>query len=213
MRIDIKKVAAYIIMMFLVVTIFTSFLNTTAYASGLELTGNDKGLTILPKDACLFELDSMEPGQTVSSRLTIENNYEAPFELFMRAERASEEIQPGEADLYKQIQLKVDFRNKVLFDGSMYDFASSEDGISLGEFSPKELQELTATAYLPGEETGNEFQGKSLDTRWVFTATSPGITHLPKTGSGINGTLSSVLGLVVIVTGSIVIYTVNIHKN
>jgi LPXTG-motif cell wall-anchored protein len=198
----LKIALIYMMIMVIAITISPSLRGTKAYASDLELVGNDKGLAILPEDTNLFDIETMNPGQTVSSKLIIKNNYRAPFELFMKAERTSEEPLPEQPDLYKQLQLKVTLRNEDLFNGSMFDFANSKDGISLGEFSSKELHELVAAVHMPGLETGNEFQDKMLETKWVFTAVSPGVNDLPKTGSETKVFAFSVLGLILIGFGA-----------
>lgn len=46
----------------------------------------------------------------------------------------------------------------------------AKDNTSLGNLYPKSEKELTAIVHLPGPETGNEFQGKSVEVNWIFTA-------------------------------------------
>ena len=41
---------------------------------------------------------------------------------------------------------------------------------SLGFQNPGDNKELMAIVYLPGAETGNEFQGTSVEVRWIFIA-------------------------------------------
>ena len=156
----------------------------------------------------LFNITNMDPGQSVSSKITVTNTYKAPFELFLRTVRTSTVPLPGEPDLFKQIKLTITFRGKVIANRSMFDFASTEGGLSLGIFEPGEIQELTATAYLPGAETGNGFQGLTLDTKWIFTATNKDMIAggLPKTGSDINSSLYALLGLLLIGAGSLGVY-------
>ena len=200
-----KKLYFLLIILILIMAIPPILWGNIAYASSLKLVGSDLGLKVTPEDTKLFNITNMNPGQTVSSKITVTNSYKAPFELFLRTERTSTVPLPGEPDLFKQIKLTITFRGKVIFKGSMFDFASSEGGLSLGIFEPGEIQELTATAYLPGAETGNEFQGLKLDTKWIFTATSK-TGGLPKTGSDINSSLYSLLGLLIIGAGSFGVY-------
>lgn len=207
----IKKVYIFLIILILFIAIPKVLCGNITYASSLELVGSNLGLKITPEDTKLFNITNMDPGQTVSCKITVTNTYKAPFELFLRTERASTVPLPGEPDLFKQIKLTITFRGKVIFKGSMFDFASSEGGLSLGILKPGEIQELTATAFLPGAETGNEFQGLNLDTKWIFTATSKDMMEiptggLPKTGSDINSYLYSLLGLILIGAGSFGVY-------
>jgi LPXTG-motif cell wall-anchored protein len=208
-----KKVYIFLIILILIMAIPPILWGHITYASSLELVGIDLGLKVTPEDTKLFNISNMNPGQTVSSKITVSNTYKSPFELFLRTERASTVPLPGEPDLFKQIKLTITFRGKVIFNGSMFNFASSKGGLSLGIFKPSEIQELTATVYLPGAETGNEFQGLRLDTKWIFTATSKDAGELPKTGSDINSYLYSLLGLLLIGAGSVGIYKFRGPKN
>lgn len=216
----LKKVIYFCIIICMTSVMYLSLGSTNVYASNLELLGNNKGLNVSPENTNLFDISNMNPGQTVSSKITIKNDYAQAFELFLKAERIGEEPLQGEPDLYKQIQLEVTFRGKVIFNGAMIDFANSGNSISLGTFSQGEVQEIVANAYLPGAETGNEFQGKNLKTKWTFIATSTepassespetrsviGTSVLPKTGSVIETYLFSILGVALIGAGIFGIY-------
>lgn len=199
----------------LLIVIIFCFAAKPVYASDLEIIGKDVGLEVIPKDKNLFQVMNMSPGDYLTSKLTIKNDYKNAFELFMKAERQNDEPSIGEPDLYKQLLMTVTLRGEKLFKGFMIDFAEG-NGISLGKFEPGDIKEMLVDVSLPGKETGNEFQGKRLDTRWIFTAASedvidipdepvPGGT-LPKTGSGINSSLYTVLGLFMICTGTLGLY-------
>ena len=84
---------------------------------------------------------------------------------------------PEEADLFEQMILTVRLRGVIVYSGPMKDFATSN--IFLGVFNPNDIEELTATMNLPGPETGNEYQGKGVDVKWIFTATSEGAPNPP----------------------------------
>lgn len=185
------------------------------YADDLELVGKDAGLEVVPKDKNLFQVMNLSPGDCLSSKLTIKNNYENTFELFMKAERQNEEPSEGEPDLYKQLLMTVNLRGKEIFNGSMIDFAKG-NGISLGKFEPGDIVDMAVNVSLSGKDTGNEFQGKKLDTKWIFTAVSetteipdepvPGGGSLPKTGFDINSNLYTALGLLLICAGAVGLY-------
>ncbi|MDV3428109.1 MAG: LPXTG cell wall anchor domain-containing protein [Bacillota bacterium] len=184
------------------------------YADDLEIVGKDIGLEVIPKDKNLFQVMNLNPGDYLSSKLTIKNNYDDTFELFMKAERQNEEPSEGEPDLYKQLLMTVTLRGKEIFKGSMIDFAKGND-ISLGKFEPGDIEEMAVNVSLPGKETGNEFQGKKLDTKWVFTAISETTDipdepvpagSLPKTGFDINSNLYTALGLLLICAGAFGLY-------
>lgn len=57
---------------------------------------------------------------------------------------------------------------------------------------------------MPGAETGNEFQGIHLETKWIFTAVRENIPSgvLPKTGSDIDSTFYYSIGLFLMGAGA-----------
>lgn len=211
-QIKIRKTAFFSVIL-LIALIFT-FAVKPVYASDLELIGKDIGLEVVPKDKNLFQVMNLNPGDFLTSKLTIKNNWDNTFELFMKAERQNEEPSMGEPDLYKQLLMTVTLRGKEIFNGSMIDFTKG-NAISLGKFEPGDIEEIVVNVSLPGKDTGNEFQGKKLDNKWIFTATSETTDipdepvpsgNLPKTGFDINSNLYTVLGLFMICAGAFGLY-------
>ncbi|MGI5851349.1 MAG: LPXTG cell wall anchor domain-containing protein [Clostridiales bacterium] len=152
----------------LIIGYMVSYGMNISYAKDLVLVGRDKGLEIIPESRRLFNLTKLNPGDTYEANLTIENKYIAPFELFMRTERVSKIPKEGEADLFKQLLLTVYLGREEIYSGSMKDFAAANT--SLGKFDVSDSQVLKAVVHLPGPETGNEFQGKSVNVKWIFIA-------------------------------------------
>jgi LPXTG-motif cell wall-anchored protein len=148
--------------------LFSAFAPSMALAADVELIGNDKGLELSMETDRLFNLTNLNPGDTHEANITIKNRHVRPYELFMRAERVG--VAPGEeeADLFKQLMLAVYIGEREVYSGSMAGFAATN--ISLGKFDLNETEKLRAVVHLPGSETGNEFQGKSVDVKWIFTA-------------------------------------------
>jgi LPXTG-motif cell wall-anchored protein len=205
----------FFMILFLSIGISLSFWQVTVRANDLEIVGSDKGLIFTSVGEKIFDVGNMNPGQRVKSKVTIKNTTKSPFELYLRIERLTSVPNEGEPDLYKQIQLTVTYRGEVIYKGTLYGFANTENGISLGYFAPGEFSNLIAEIYLPGAETGNEFQGKNIENRWIFSALSkveekpdddieveelPETGNLPKTGSTTNA-LYIVSGLLFILVG------------
>lgn len=149
--------------------IFHSF-PSQSYAEDLELIGKDIGLVIEPENTKLFDLSNLNPGDTKTAKLTIKNNYRNPFSLYMRAERMGELPGEGEVDLFDILTITVKLRGEVIYEGPIKNFAVSS--IYLGKFNPGSVKELIAEVHLPGPETGNEYQGKSAEVKWIFIAES-----------------------------------------
>lgn len=172
MRKLLSKTFIFLGVLSLVLGTFNIVGQSISYAEDLELRGTNLGLEIIPTTSKLFDLQNLNPGDSKEGKITIKNNYVAPFNLYMRAERMSPYLLPEEADLFEQMILTVKLRGNTVYSGPMKDFATSN--IFLGSFDPNDIEELVATMNLPGPETGNEYQGKSVDVKWIFIATSEG---------------------------------------
>ncbi len=164
----LSKTLIFIGILSLVLGTLNTFSTNIIYAEDLELVGTNLGLEIIPNDTRLFDLNNLNPGDTKEGILTIKNNYSYTFRLFMNVERVSPVPLEDESDLFKQLSLVVFLDDVEIYLGPMNGFASSS--IDLGRFSPGVLKELKATIYLPGPDTGNEFQGETLEIKWIFVA-------------------------------------------
>ena len=152
----------------LIMGAMTSFGINPSYADNLKVIGNNIGLQVDPSGTKLFQLINMNPGDTNEAEVHISNTLEYKFELFMRTERIGPQPGIGEADLFRQMILTIDYDGDEIYKGPMADFAQSNT--SLGDLLPGDNKELKATVHLPGAETGNEFQGTRVEVRWVFLA-------------------------------------------
>lgn len=149
--------------------IFSTF-PSQSYAEDLELIGKEIGLVVEPEKTRLFDLTNLNPGDTKTATLTIKNNYSKPFSLYMRAERMGDVPEEGEVDLFDILTITVKLRGEVIYEGPIKDFAKTS--IYLGKFNSGSVGELIATVHLPGPETGNEYQGKAAEVKWIFIAES-----------------------------------------
>lgn len=155
----------------------------------IELEGNAEGIVFIPGNEPFLSHHNMVPGDRVSRKIIINNNYNSSYEIFLRAERVTNE---EEFDLLKQINVEIDYEKSPIYRGK----ATGEDGltenISLGVVNPKEKKELFALAELDGPSTGNEYKNKYGEVKWVFTAVNlnDGLKepapHKPAGGNGID---------------------------
>lgn len=178
MRRFLSKTFIFIGVLSLVLGTLNSFGRSISYAEDLELIGTDLGLEIIPTSTKLFDLNRLNPGDTKEAKITIKNNYRSSFYLYMRAERMSPIPEEGDIDLFEQLNLTVYLHGNIVYSGSMKDFATSS--ISLGVFNPNDIKDLNAAVYLPGPETGNEFQGAGVEVKWIFIAESDVPTEEPE---------------------------------
>lgn len=164
----LSKIFIFLGILSLVLGTLNSFGQNITYAQDLELIGTNLGLEIIPSDTRLFDLNRLNPGDRKEAKVTIKNNYSQAFQLYMRTERISPVPSQGEPDLFEQLILTVYLGDEEIYSGPMKNFAASN--ISLGRFSSGAIKDLRAVVYLPGPETGNEFQGENLEVKWIFTA-------------------------------------------
>lgn len=175
---NIKKIlASFLIAMLIIIGLFiNSGKYVLAQAGDVELIGKAQGLVLVPEGRKLFDLGRLNPGDILKRSLKITNSYSKSFILYMRAERIGEK--PEGPDLLDQLQLTVTYKGEVIYKGP----ASGKKGesgdlitnISLGSFDPRESRDLVAKIELPGPDTGNEFQGKTAEIKWIFTAQTSG---------------------------------------
>lgn len=133
----------------------------------IKLVGEADGIVFIPgEDPFLNKLD-MLPGDSIQRELTIENNYKKPYELYLKAERVTKK---EEYDLLNILELKIIYKDKIIYEGP----ASGEDGlsnnISLGTYNPGDKISLVAMVKLDGKTTGNEYKNKIVQVDWIFTA-------------------------------------------
>ena len=77
--------------------------------------------------------------------------------------------QPG--DLFNQLKLTVKTGDTVLYDGKLSGLGEPVDVTDLiGPITPGQPLSMDYEVYLPGRETGNEFQGSYLVTKFIVYA-------------------------------------------
>jgi len=134
----------------------------------------------------LFELGNMNPGDTYEESVTVTKTGSAPAELFFAWEYI--DADPGldedgnfkAGNLFDQLEMTIVSEGVEVFSGKMSDWQydsenpSRDDVVNLTEVLDMNFIEqgdeivLDFKIHLPGPETGNEFQGSTLETRLVF---------------------------------------------
>lgn len=136
-----------------------------AAAAGIEVVGAEEGLVLIPSGGDLFDLDALSPGDTLQGTIKLRNDYSRWYHLWIKAA----ELTADEPSLFEVMELTVDYRGELLYQGKVDGFAADKE-IYLGRYEPGDVGELVVTAHLPGAETGNEYQGKSASVKWIFSA-------------------------------------------
>lgn len=133
----------------------------------VELLGNAEGIVYVPGDEPFLFGEDMSPGDKVTRTLEIKNKYDKVYELYMQAERVTP---PEKYDLLDVINLKISYKDEVIYEGPV----SGEDGltenIELGLFEPGDEENLTAVAELDPSATNPAYLNKTAQVNWIFTA-------------------------------------------
>ena len=133
----------------------------------VELLGNAEGIVYVPGDEPFLLGEDMSPGDKVTRTLEIKNKYDKAYELYLQAERVTP---PEKYDLLDVINLKISYKDEVIYDGPV----SGEDGltenIELGLFEPGDEENLTAVAELDPSATNPAYLNKTVQVNWIFTA-------------------------------------------
>lgn len=102
---------------------------------------------------------SLMPGDTVSDKVTIGNNYSRGVSIYFHNETLADDA------LAKAVQLTIRSGDKILYEGSLS--GAMEKKVSLGYFSKGETGEITYTLSVPAELT-NKYALANTKTKWVF---------------------------------------------
>ncbi|MCE9675705.1 LPXTG cell wall anchor domain-containing protein [Paraclostridium bifermentans] len=157
----------------LVVTSLLSIITTikvdadTLAPPNVQLLGNANGLVHIHDDDLFLHHPNMIPGDSIKRTLEIKNKYKYPYELFLKAERVSPK---EEYDLLDKLDLKITYKDEVIYEESTNGEDKLTNGISLGVFNPGQEENLIAEVKLDGVSTGNEYKNKSAQVDWIFTA-------------------------------------------
>lgn len=160
---------------FILIISFLLILTLNGYAiqkapSNVILEGNIDGIITFPEKKFL-ECLNMIPGDKEYGVIDISSSHDKPFELYLRAERVTDK---EKHDLLEKIDLKVTYKDKILYEGPISGANGLEEDIYLGTFNKNESAKLLAEIELDGPTTTSEYQGKIFQVDWIFTALAQG---------------------------------------
>lgn len=158
------------------ITLFLILSNTVIFADDIKIIREKEGFN-LEINSKLFDVNSLKPGDTEEAKLTIINKSEDVFKLSLGLERVGEK---QEVDLFEQLDLTLNYDGDNIYSGKLSKLENEE--ISLGSIEANGEKEINAKLYLPGLETGNEYQNKEIEFNWIFKEGSFDTGLLPKTG-------------------------------
>lgn len=140
---------------------------TETIPPNVKLEGNADGIVFIDGDKPFLSGENMVPGDSVNRIMEIENNYDIPIQLYMKAVVVTPKDDPKFLDLLK---LTITYNDKVIYNGNATGEDGLQDNIDLGSYKPGERGKLVANVVLDGSETDNEYKNKHLEVDWIFTA-------------------------------------------
>jgi len=141
-------------------------LAVTKVPENVELIGNAQGLVYISEEKYFLSAVGMMPGDKVNRSINIENQYEVPYELFLRAERV---LPKQEYDLLAKMNLKIT-NGKVEYNGPIIIGNDELVELDLGLFNPGDKRVFNAEVELDGAITGNDYKNRAVEVNWIFTA-------------------------------------------
>ena len=114
-------------------------------------------------DDFFSNFDNLMPGDSVTDRVKVVNNYSKSVELFFRTDFLTDSILLG------AVGLTISIDNKVLYSGNL-DAVALRNGVSLGKYSKGSSADLIYILTIPSE-MGNEYAQSETSIRWIFSTT------------------------------------------
>ena len=140
-------------------------------AASVTFEGGAEKFVFLPgstySSSDLFEnFKGVLPGDELVQKITVKNNTADRVRIYMRAETQGME----DREFLSQLQMKVECRNKDIFDAAPSETAQLTKNTLLGTFKKKGSTELTVTLTVP-LEMGNDFMNRKGVVPWkqVYT--------------------------------------------
>lgn len=113
-----------------------------------------------------LEKYEMLPGDSTNGTITIKNNLDEPFKVYLE----TEDLDEDEKDISKVLDLSIKYDGKSIYNGNLLGHENLRNGIELGVVNPGEEKLLDASVTLNGKATDNKYKNKSVDVDWIFTA-------------------------------------------
>lgn len=141
-----------------------------ALAANYKIVGNANGLTI---EAVPFghNTGNLNPGDQKKSSLRLKNTNDDEIIVWIRTNITGRRKGPNGGDLAEVLHLLIKDGSRTITDDS-FDGAAADEFVRIGTMDPGEEKLLEFTVTLPGPETGNEYQGSSIDANWTFRTQS-----------------------------------------
>lgn len=142
-----------------------------------EIVGESNGLTIAVQSDYV-DTGNLNPGDKKDSSLTLTNTGEDTLTVYIRTDIISQETRGG-GYLADVMRLTIKDGDTAVNDDEIFSDAAEKGNIQIGRMAPGAVKILNFHVEFPaelpdGKDLGNEYQGASMNVKWVFTTESSG---------------------------------------
>lgn len=131
----------------------------------VEFNGKAHKLIAAPSDF-FSNFPVAMPGDTFTDSVNLSNTTDKEAELFFCA--LSNDKDPKQIDLLKNMGLEISYGGNVLYDGTLQAEDLSKEYISLGKYKPGDTGKLDFKITVP-KKLNNAYALRNADVQWVFT--------------------------------------------
>jgi LPXTG-motif cell wall-anchored protein len=141
-----------------------------------KIEGNNNGLVARSLDPPA-NIGNLNPGDSKCSRLQLANTGSSMLKVYIRTDITGEKTLKGSGSLADVLWLTIMDGNNKITDSSFRN-ADKAGNVYIGTMPAGTKKILEFCATFPGEEAGNEYQGASMNVRWIITTATTG-SHDP----------------------------------
>lgn len=150
---------------------FSMIFTTAVYAKTDEdknfiIEGNAEGLVTIPNEEEFLVKENMVPGDSAYGTITLENNYDYPYRVYLRAEDYENNT---DLDLVEKLNLNLSIGERDIYKGDLHAQEGLSEEVLIWSLDPGEKLIIDAKVTLDGS-TGNEYKNKYASVKWIFTA-------------------------------------------
>lgn len=168
-----RRLGKMIVVLSVLILSFVSFQKASAAHKNLPngfLIGDENGIKVSKDGGYFFNLNNLQPGDTVKRDLVINNNLDEDYELTLEITPKS---QSGKIDLIKIISMQILLEDQEVYQGNLSNSGDGKKVVSFGTISAQSNKKAVINLTMGDIENWNQlyYSGPSeAEVEWVFTA-------------------------------------------
>lgn len=167
---NLKKIKTFVAIICSIGVFSSMALTYKTYAeetTTIKIEGNEEGIITIPNTDDFLKKDNMLPGDTVKGEIQLQNNYQYPYRIYIRAE---ENQKMSSVSFLEKLMLDIKIGEKEIYSGNLSGEDSMSKDIYIGTINPGQSVVLNAMVTLDGKSVGNEYKNQYASVDWIFTA-------------------------------------------